>query len=241
MDPDTSARKALEAMIARGISQLPVVRGDRVLGVFSYRSFAKRLCKMLPPPPDAMMLPIMEYIEQPQFSSVETDVADTIPALDQDDSVLIGDRAGLKGIVTTIDVLKFFYSLASPYVLIAEIEIAIRALIRRSTDSLGLAECVARVNVNGKKMSATTLEKMTFNNYITIVSDAGNWPLFHRAFGGPPEYIRARLDSLRNLRNEILHFKRPLTNVDYEHLRIEREWLRSRADLLDATSGAGSQ
>ena len=41
--PDTPVREALDLMRENGFSQLPVMEGDRVIGVFSYRSFANRI------------------------------------------------------------------------------------------------------------------------------------------------------------------------------------------------------
>lgn len=241
LDPDVRAQDAIATMTAECISQVPVVRQNRVLGIFSYRSFAQRLCELGTDINDPTSMPIMEFIEQPYFSSMETDVAEIIPALDQQGAVLIGGRTELQAIVTPIDVLKFFYGLAAPYVLIAEIEVAIRALMKRATTPLLLAECVNRVNgrPERRRKVAADLAAMMFNDYILIVADGENWPIFRAAFGGQQEYTRDRLHELRRLRNDIFHFRRPLSDADYQRLRTEREWLRSRADLLDVTAEAG--
>jgi CBS domain-containing protein len=41
--PDTSVPEAVILMHSHGYSQVPVVAGGEVLGVFSYRSFSERL------------------------------------------------------------------------------------------------------------------------------------------------------------------------------------------------------
>ena len=43
---------------------------------------------------------------------------------------LVGEPNRLQGIVTAMDILRYMYGVASPFVLIAEVELALRALMQ---------------------------------------------------------------------------------------------------------------
>jgi hypothetical protein len=47
--------------------------------------------------------------------------------IDRYDSALIGEPNRLQGIVTAMDILRYLYRVASPFVLLAEFELALRA------------------------------------------------------------------------------------------------------------------
>jgi hypothetical protein len=108
-------------------------------------------------------------------------------AMDSDNGVLIGTPDCLIGILAPMDFLRYLYQVASPFVMVSEIELALRALIRLSlTDSelaLVASRCLAGVH-NSEQKAPETLEDMTFENYRSIISCGETWPRFERLFGG---------------------------------------------------------
>ena len=69
------------------------------------------------------------------------------------------------------------------------------------------------------------LEKMTLDDYAAVLRDGRNWQHFEAVFGGTRERTRGRLESVRDLRNVVFHFRRELSVEDHERLTSCRNWL----------------
>ena len=234
--PTTTVSEALCAMKKAGYSQIPVVEGDSVLGVFSYRSVALGLLNLGRPRRGVGELPVEEFIEKAHFVRITDDFATTFDRIDQDGAVLVGEQDRLQGIATAMDVLRYLYGVASPFVMLAEIEMALRALISTAVDGELLAEC-AKTTLKNKYAAGTVptqLSQMEFNDYIQLVGHGDSWKHFEPVFGGMRETARAKLEEIRDLRNDVFHFKRQLTSEDLETLSQDRDWVLIKARKADA-------
>lgn len=234
--PDMKAAAALALMCKHSYSQLPVVVGESVLGVFSYRSFAHEAAKMESGRSVDGDLTVEEFLEEPTYARVTDEFAALIEHLNREDAVLIGDPERLQGIVTALDVLRYLYRVASEFVLLEEIELALRALIRMALDERGLAECVSQSlsSLYKRDQIPSQLEEMTFNDYLQVVSNGRNWARFEATFGGSRERVRARLKPVCELRNDVFHFKREISVSDHEKLCSCRDWLLRIARKTEA-------
>jgi CBS domain-containing protein len=234
--PTTTVSEALCAMKKAGYSQIPVVEGDSVLGVLSYRSVALGLLNLGRPRRAVGELPVEEFIEKAHFARITDDFATTFDRIDQDGAVLVGEQDRLQGIATAMDVLRYLYGVASPFVMLAEIEMALRALISTAVDGELLAEC-AKTTLKDKYAAGTIptqLSQMEFNDYIQLVGHGDSWKHFEPVFGGMRETARAKLEEIRDLRNDVFHFKRQLTSEDLETLSQDRDWVLMKARKADA-------
>ncbi len=158
---------------------------------------------------------------------------------DLKDAVLVGTESKLQGIVTTVDALRYFYRVASPYIMLRETELAIRELMRASVNSQELNECIDRCireHYEDKSLRVPTcLEEMTFSDYISILKFKGHWDKFKDTFGGVYSIVQTKLRRLPELRNDVLHFRRELTAEEYDILRDVRDWLLKRIRKLEAS------
>ena len=133
--PSCKVRDAVVQMLEHGYSQVPVVENGEVLGVFSFRSFSREASfatleewtKQQCSPGD---LPVDEFLEQFEFARVTDEMTQVFEAMDRDNFVLIGAPDRLVGVLTPMDFLRYLYRVASPFVMVSEIELAVRALIR---------------------------------------------------------------------------------------------------------------
>lgn len=80
---------------------------------------------------------------------------------------------------------------------------------------------------------------MTFNDYIQIIGDGRNWPHFEVVFGtGAADWQRKRtaerLKEVRDLRNDVFHFKRRLLPEDIDTLQTQRRWLQMKVTAFEA-------
>src|SRR5690606_18901906 len=129
-----------------GYSQLPEIIGKEVLGVFSYRSYAKavmthaeRTTKNQKFNPMDML--VEDCLEKATFARVTDEFVEWFEFIDRHDAVLVGEPNHLQGIVAAMDILRYLYGVASPFVLIAEIELALRALMQLAVNPETLATC----------------------------------------------------------------------------------------------------
>jgi len=237
--PDKSVAEALEEMRAGNFSQVPVVEGNEVLGVFSYRSFAEGVIRLPSSERDPLSLPVEEFLEDLKYAQITDELTMLLDEFDLKDGVLVGSENRLQGIVTTIDTLRYFYGVASPYVLLREIELAIRELIRASVDEDELKDCI---NKSLKKhyeelgrLVPTSLEELSTNDYVMILRFGGTWDKFKTTFGGTNNLVYTKLKPLPELRNVVFHFKREITIEEYDSLRDVRDWLLKRIRKLEAS------
>ncbi|MDA2923113.1 CBS domain-containing protein [Acidobacteria bacterium AH-259-L09] len=237
--PTTKVREALQLMRKYNFSQVPVVQGNEVLGVFSYRSLTQRLSKLPEKERDPLVLPVEEFLEDLKFARITDELRVLFEEFGLKDAVLVGNETRLQGVVTSFDALKYFYRVASPYVLLREIELAIRELIRASVTEDEFLECV-KITL-GKHSKATgrslpaSVEEMTFHDYVMLLRYQDIWCKFSDAFGGTPNLVNTKLKPLPELRNDVFHFRRELTAEEYDLLRDCRDWLLTRIRMVEAS------
>ena len=238
VQPETRVRDALELMKVKRFSQLPVVSGNAVLGVFSYRSLAQALEELGPIDTDFRNLPVDEFMEQFAFVHPADKWESTLDHLNNKDGALVGNRNNLQGILTAWDVLTYLQQIANPFVMLAEIELSLRRIIEASVDAEQFKQCT--LNSLAKKYDLAempaSVSDMSFNDYVQIVGDGRNWPLFESAFG-KGGWLRKktveRLTEVRDLRNDAFHFRRQLDEGDHKTLAKHRDWLEMKSRAFE--------
>jgi predicted transcriptional regulator len=234
--PSCRARDAVALMQQHGYSQVPVVDNGEVLGVFSFRSFAHHAAattldewaRQKCAPGD---LRADDCLEQFQFARVTEEMVSVFDAMDRDNGVLIGTPERLVGVLTPMDFLRYLYQVASPFVMVSEIELALRALIRiaMSQENIVIAakRCLSSV-YGGEDKVPTALEDMSFDNYQSLISYGDNWTHFDPVLGGTRTRASGKLKEINAIRNDIFHFKREITLQDHQTLTDHRNWLLNK-------------
>jgi CBS domain-containing protein len=242
--PETPVQEALDLLGKHGFSQLPVMVNNQVLGLFSYRSFSQTVIKQSGDTKNQKFNPkemfVEDCIDRPTYARVSDEFRAWFDAIDKQDAVLVGDPDRLQGIVTAMDILRYLYGVASPFVLIAEIELSLRALIHLSVDQDELVACAKTcLKHYAEGNLPTDLEHMTFNDYVQLIGDGRNWEHFQPIFKGDRVRTRTKLEQVRDLRNDVFHFRREITAEDYETLSTLRDWMLRKATAAEArTKGA---
>lgn len=244
--PDCFARDAIALLQQHGYSQMPVISNGQVLGVFSFRSFAKHSAgpqlsewtRQRCAPGD---LRVDDCLEKFDFASVKEEMSRVFDAMERDNGVLIGTPEKLGGILTPMDFLRYLYRVASPFVFVSEIELALRALIRGAMSEAQITAAAHRCLAGAYRDSTlvpTTLEAMTFDNYQSLVSFDDNWVHFVTVFGGTRARTSGKLKEIGVIRNDLFHFKREITLQDHETLGLHRDWLLSKVMQVSASLNA---
>lgn len=237
--PEATVSEALDLMVRHNYSQLPVKADTHVLGVISYRSIARKVLELGTARIDIKDLPVAEFMERLEFVHIFQELNNTLSSLDRDGAILVGQPDRLQGIVTPMDILRHLFKFASPFVLLAEIELSLRRLIEASVDESGFRECI-RLSIGHlyeHEALPASVKQMTFNHYAQVIGDGRNWPRFQQAFGGPGDWyrknVRTKLEELRELRNDVFHFRRELDENDIDRLVAHRDWLLMRATAFE--------
>ena len=234
--PSHRAREAVALMQQYGYSQVPVVDKGEVLGVFSFRSFARHAAattlvewtRQKCAPGD---LRVDDCLEQFEFARVTAETASVFAAMERDSGVLIGTPERLVGILTPMDFLNYLYEVASPFVMVSEIELALRALIHiaMSDEEIVAAakHCLSSV-YGGEDRVPMSLLDMSFDNYQSLISNRESWARFEHCLGGTRTRASGKLKEISAIRNVLFHFKREITLQDHQTLTDHRNWLLNK-------------
>jgi predicted transcriptional regulator len=234
--PETLVAEAIELLESRGFSQVPVVVGREVLGLFSYRSFSSAVIKHSKTSAKNKRLEILELTveecmnSKPLYARITDEFYDLFDAIDKNDGILVGEPNKLGGMITAMDILRYLYRVASPFVLISEIELSLRALMQMAVDDETLAAGAAdslKSQYDSDRIP-TRLLQMSFNDYIQIIGHGDYWPHFSPYFGANRARTRTRLEEIRDLRNIVFHFHRSVTIEDHQKLTSNRDWMLSK-------------
>lgn len=243
---DCKIRDALKLMATKNYSQLPVKSAGKIVGVFSYKGFAQFIGRKNAnhwqtlgcDPGD---LTVDNCYEKVSFVSLTDEMTSVMDLLDRDGSVLIGTSEHLHGILSGIDLARYLHSIAGSYVLILEIELCLRALIRRQLSAEQIAQAATAVLSSlyeGKLHKIPkTLESMTFDNYRSIIVHPQYWTIFSELFGKNKVIFQAKLIEISELRNQIFHFKRDIQFDQYQELASHRDWFLIRATQVGQEVG----
>jgi len=238
--PAMPAREAIRLLEEHRFSQVPVVDRGQVAGLFSYRSFALSVAQVfdLPGGHRADGLSVWECLETPSYVQRTDDVQRLFAELDRWDAVLVGSQGRCEGIITAMGVLRYLYEAASPFLLIAEIELSLRALIEFAVDSdeLSLFAGTSLTHYQPDRVP-TKLENMTFNDYVLLIAHGKNWDRFNRIFQSERSLTQAKLNQVRDLRNDVFHHRRKLADRDRDTLAASRDWMIRLVDLATEMDG----
>jgi predicted transcriptional regulator len=236
VEPTCLARDAVAQMRTHGYSQVPVIQEGVVLGVFSYRSFAKKAAEATLEKLNRQHcapgeLAVDEFLEDFQFARVTEEMSAVFNAMDNDNGILIGTDEKLIGILAPMDLLRYLYKVASPFVMVSEIELALRAVIQfalRDASIEGAAKRSLASLYGGESKVPATLEEMTFDNYRLLISHKDNWVRFATILGGTRALTSGKLAEIGVIRNDLFHFKRDSTLQDHQTLTDHRNWLLNK-------------
>lgn len=230
ISPSLKARDAILLMRTHGFSQLPVVEGDAVLGLFTYRAFALEAAKHSGTGVELADLPVEEFLEHEDvaYARLTDEFRNLLRVLNTNEAILVSGPDDLIAILTPMDVLNYLYRVASPFVLIEEIELALRALISAATAGDGVFQTCVKTTLARSytdRRLPTRPEEMAFDDYVGLLRDGRNWAVFEPVFGGTRERLRGKLEPVRDLRNSVFHFRRELSVEDHTLLVACRDWL----------------
>lgn len=236
----TLVRDALAKMERHGFSQLPVMEGEFVVGVFSYRSFAEWTAGQRTVVLDRVE--VDDCLEDFEFVRASAELEATFDYLDRDGAVLVGDPDRLIAVATPTDLIQYLYSVTHPFVLIQEIELALRGLVHAAAAKDELSAYIRRAVASNYKDAEdripAELVELTFAELVQTATHGANYAeAFCKILGRNRESARGYLSPVTSIRNDIFHFRRRINSEDLQTLVNTRAWLLRKARILQARGG----
>ena len=134
--------------------------------------------------------------------------------------------------------INFLHQVAKPFVLLVEIELAIRRIITNCLSNDDLKECLSKCldQLYTTENMPTCVEEMTFNDYVQVIGDGRSWIYFEQFFGdsrGHRKRTRNTLQKICELRNVVFHFRGVLKEDEFTFLNSKRDWLLKKASIFE--------
>ena len=207
---DTSIREAVTAMVMHDYSQLPVMNGATVVGLFSWKTYGESLALGRP----------CQYVREcldpsPLILSPETALLDAVAEVAARDVALVHSRGKLHGIITTSDLSLEFYTTAKPFLLLGSIENNLRAIV--SIFPIDVLREARDPGDSDREINGP--DDLTFGGYVRLLQRDENWkkvaPTLDRV-----TFVR-QLEEVRDIRNSVMHFHPdPIDQDELAHLDV---------------------
>lgn len=197
--PEGLLSEATTLMLLNDYSQLPVTQDSReirkVVGMISWKSIGSRLSS-------GVECTQVRDCVNPQVHEVrhDTPLLDAVAGIATNGYTLVRDSTNrIVGIVTTSDLSREFQELASPFLLIGEIEKYLHTLVhgRFTTEEIQASL--------PEGLTATGTADLTLGGYCRLLDKPANWDKLGLNFG--KRQFVARLEAVREIRNEVMHFR----------------------------------
>lgn len=196
---DDKVEKAVSVMLMNNYSQLPVIQGGRnVAGMISWESigsYYSRHAQQAVYVRDCIQ-PFVEIVDYnlPLFEVTKKVIAS--------EYVLVrGKDQAINGIITTSDISGQFRELSESFLLVGEIENAVRIIL---SGVFKRSELQSVLDSSDTERVVSGLIDLTFGEYLRIFQNPSSWEKLNLSLDR--QTFCERLDTVRMIRNEIMHF-----------------------------------
>ena len=199
VNPNKPLSTATTIMLLRDYSQLPVIDGNNyrnVKGVISWKSIGSRLAL-------GQKSSLVKHCVNPAKEiQTEAPLLDAINDISEHGYVLVkGADKRVTGIVTGSDIALQFLQLASPFLLIGEIEGHLRSLVQGKFTLEQLRGSTPN-HAGGHRISGPA--DLTLGNYHRLLQNPDHWSLLNLEIDR--EQFNKRLEAVKDIRNDVMHF-----------------------------------
>lgn len=209
--PNASLHEATTIMLARNFSQVPVMTSPReVKGVVSWASIGARTAANITGPD------VQAFMDEPKKISSSATLFDAIRIIREFDYVLVEahDRTVI-GIVTATDIAEQFEAISTPFLLLAEIENHLRALIAKRLNKSDIKRACSPEHLPQEFSGPSEL---TFGNLVRVLENGDNWKKLNLSLDRTT--FCSEMAAINKIRNDVMHFDPdPLTSQSVEKLR----------------------
>jgi predicted transcriptional regulator len=235
---ETTIQSALDIMIDNDYSQLPVVDSTgNLIGLISEQIITReyyvlsKTTSRTGPSVNLLDKTVRECMLEAETLEPEGSLVEVISRLENAYSIVIIEGKRPIGIITTYDVMNYLHGHFESFMDIEEIELELRKL---TTDVLSddLGRSTALISAFGEaKQDPTKPGKLhtglTLGEQINFMCHKHNWTYF-RDYVGPPDLFEAFMGQVKDVRNQLAHYRGSATAVQRANVKFALRWLRAR-------------
>jgi CBS domain len=216
---------AMEALAVADAESALVVDDGSVVGVFALRRLVDNLGRSRFPKRGDV---VDEWITNAEYFRSDETLESLFNKLSRTGIVLVGDERDVKGVLT----LRMLANFAHPFLLISEIERAVREAITRllPADARGPTFTQVLGSRYAPRPAPNSIDRLTFGDYATIVSSPVTKERFREVFGAS---VGARLERIGEIRNGLFHFRAALSRIDLLYLEDQRRFFSGRLSRIE--------
>jgi CBS domain-containing protein len=224
-------REALHLMIQHDYSQLPVIDdAGELAGLVSSEEISRRLYHARDPISWLDLTVDHCWVTAVSFGS-DQDIFEALNRLKDIYAIVIVDNGRPTGILTNYDLAHFFDDLTGDMLIVEDIETSLRELVM-SVHTTEEALNVALAEEFGQERDQPGVPKkkwddLSFGNLMYLIKGRTTWPRLEPILR-PLELFWGYMDQVRELRNQLMHFRGRLDPVQHDLLITARNWLQAR-------------
>lgn len=201
--------EAVTIMMMHNFSQLPIIDGNTLKGMISWKSIGSRLSQ------GKKDIEVRHFRQKAYEISPDESIFEAIELVKLNDAVLVKNKGKITGIITTYDLSTEFRQLAEPFLLLGEIENQIRIILN---NKLSLPELQSVNDPNDMERNISCIDDLTFGEYVRIFQNPDLWDKLQLQIDR--KVFSKQLDDIRRIRNDVMHFNPdPLEDKDLLTLR----------------------
>jgi predicted transcriptional regulator len=207
---DEEVSAAVTKMLLNDYSQLPVMQGERVQGMISWRSIGQR--KTL----SGEVKFVRECMESHHEIKAEDSIFQAIAVVRERDSVLVRSKENkIIGILTATDISECFEQVSRPFLFLSYTENHLRALIQ---SKFSVSDLKSAKDPADTEREIASVADMTFGEYVRLLENPENWKKLQLNL--ERSLFVHQLNVVRGIRNDVMHFNpEGIEDEDMEALR----------------------
>lgn len=227
----TKVREALALMMEHDYSQLPIIdKWDELSGIITEQSIVYTYFSV----GDVESLLDMT-VDNCQCTPVTISPDDSIfEALDRLEHVyaLVVEVDGHPiGIITAYDMTNFFRNYSDGLIRVQDVEVTLRQYIESLLNTEQKMKSALYRAFGPDRRDSSKLAKeysmLDFGDTLQLITEEENWKRFERVFTSKPFFL-GLMEPVRDVRNQLTHFRGDLNNLQKKHLKQAADWLSAR-------------
>jgi len=223
-----TVRDALVKMVRHDYSQLPVIDdAGNLTGIITERTITRTYYHVSESIP--LFNLTVDHCQSPAVTlSIDQDIFEALDRLQSASALVITEGRKPVGLLTHYDTTHFFRNLTEGLIIVEDIETTLRQYIKSvySTEEQ-LTQALINQFGGSDGIPNREYERLTFGQYLHFILNKKNWPDFVPYFTEPILFEQL-MNGVREIRNQIAHFRGELDIMQTDALLRARDWLASR-------------
>lgn len=223
-----TVRDALVKMVRNDYSQLPVVDdAGNLVGIITERTITRTYYHANESVP-LFNITVDHCLSPAVTLSIDRDIFEALDRLQTTYALVITEGRKPIGLLTHYDTTHFFRNLTEGLIIVEDIETTLRHYIEAiyPTEEQLTQALINRFGSNDGTPNQE-YDRLSFGQYLQFIGHKKNWPDFEPYFGNQMLFDRL-MNTVREIRNQIAHFRGELDILQTDALLRARDWLSSR-------------